>query len=324
MDSSHQQKFFPRHQFILDSLQTRAPITNPEISAQEIFHCIYARLQNLNHPLAINYHGQMLTIVIVAGVFNEYFQEAPFVKGVRYLCAKYGFRYLVLKVGGTHDSLYNAKLIKQQMFMDAEQNPHDRYWVIGFSKGGPDFLHFLQQNSPFAQEKIFGFSAIASPLLGSAHFTLKRVQLANKLYQFPHKLYPKSSLFNLQSGLLAPAFQQSLHASFRQDWLSKNYHHLPATLFYTSLAFAAPWYRTNPLLVLTKALLPHREANDGIVDVRRAHFPKFIPNSFQLGNYLGDHLSGSELSSYRQEALLEAHLFFLDFYGKFDETVKKT
>jgi hypothetical protein len=64
--------------------------------------------------------------------------------------------------------------------------------------------------------------------------------------------------------------------------------------------------------MLTKAFFRSHKSNDGVVDVENAQFPTYF-NGINLGILEGHHLVGSRSSFYDQEALMKAHLIFLNY-----------
>ena len=65
-------------------------------------------------------------------------------------------------------------------------------------------------------------------------------------------------------------------------------------------------------MILTKAIFRSQKNNDGIVDVENAQFPYYF-SGINLGVLKGHHLVGSRSSFYDQEALMKAHLIYLNY-----------
>src|SRR5690606_21470012 len=110
-----------------------------------------------------------VTIVLVSGVLNELYKTAAFERGVEHLAQTYGQKYFVAKVSGIKGAQHNSKLIEKQLKAYAQENPKQKLWVIAYSKGGVDCLHFMKRDPQFAQKHIVGLTTIASPILGSRH-----------------------------------------------------------------------------------------------------------------------------------------------------------
>ena len=62
-------------------------------------------------------------------------------------------------------SKYNCKLLEDKLFSYIEQNPDEKLWIIAYSKGGIDSLHFMHKHSDWADKHIAGISTIASQFL---------------------------------------------------------------------------------------------------------------------------------------------------------------
>ena len=106
--------------------------------------------------------------------------------------------------------------------------------------------------------------------------------------------------------------QKSLSKSYRESWFKKHHKSLPQKPFYTALAFQSKWHQSHVWMILTKAFFQSQKQNDGVVDVENAQFPAFF-KGINLGVLEGHHLVGSRSSFYDQEALMKAHLIFLNY-----------
>jgi hypothetical protein len=67
-------------------------------------------------------------------------------------------------------------------------------------------------------------------------------------------------------------------------------------------------------MMLTKFLFQSKSYNDGIVDAHNAQYPPDF-GGVNLGVISGHHLIGTRSSFYCQEALLEAHIIYLQYAG---------
>ncbi len=282
-----------------------------QISDQKIFKTIYNELEfnHINHCDLDTFKLKIpsnVTIVLISGVFNEIFSTPAFQRGADYLKEKYTADNFSINVSGIKDSKKNSAqiLIEIKKYLDA--NPGKKLWIVSFSKGGLDTLHFLK-TSPDLKEHIFGVSLIACPILGSEYVNHKLIKTINASTVFLQKVSKGKKIF--QEAL---EFKKSLDATYRTNWFKSNHKKLPELKFYTAVALESHWYDSHVWMMLTKAIFFSNKSNDGIVETDRAQFPAFF-NGINLGVLDGHHLIGTRSSFYNQEALLEAHLVFLKY-----------
>ena len=302
-----------RSKTILNVLKTNGKMpVSLQVSDHEIFQIIYQELMyshfNLNSEKVFHIQGkfQNITIVLVSGVLNEIFSTPAFQRGADYLKDNYQIKNISIDVSGVKDSKSNAKTIQQNLTDYCKNNPKEKLWIISFSKGGLDTLHFLK-SAPELHEKIIGTSFIACPILGSEHVNHKFIKAVNASSVVLKKIVKDNKLIPM-----ALEFKKSLDADFRTNWFRTNHKKLPQNSFYTALALEAKWYQSHLWMILTKAFFMSGKSNDGIVDTDRAQFPRYF-QGMNLGVLEGHHLIGSRSSFYNQEALLEAHLIFLKY-----------
>lgn len=301
----------PRSKLILEAIKAKkgcAP--SLQVSDHEIFRIIYQELMythfNLNSQDVFGYKKDLskTTIVLISGVFNEIFSTPAFKRGADYLKENYQLNNISINVSGVKDSVSNAAIIKQELESYCEKNPHQKLWIVSFSKGGLDTLHFLK-NSEQLHDKIKGISFIACPILGSEHVNHKVVKALNTTSLMVNKVAKNNAIIPM-----AIEMRKSLDAKFRTNWFRVNHKKLPSNAFYTALALESKWYQSHLWMMLTKAFFMSGKSNDGIVDTDRAQFPQYF-KGLNLGVLEGHHLIGSRSSFYNQEALLEAHLLYL-------------
>ncbi len=300
-----------RSRLILTALRNKSKIPKSlQVKDSEILEIIYQELMyshfNLNSAQVFNYSGdfQNITIVLVSGVLNEIFSTPAFQRGADYLYEHYKIKNISINVSGVKDSKINSKIIKTELLDYCSQNSNEKLWLISFSKGGLDTLHFLQ-SSPELHEKVIGASLIACPILGSEHVNHKVIRAVNASSLAVNKFIKNSKLIPM-----ALEFKKSLDADFRTNWFRANHKKLPQNAFYTAIALESKWYQSHLWMILTKAIFMSRKSNDGVVDTDRAQFPTYF-KGINLGVLEGHHLVGTRSSFYNQEALLEAHLVFL-------------
>jgi hypothetical protein len=296
---------------ILDSVTRNKKIPSELASDSKIFRTIYNELEfthhHPGHKCLVKCPRIKPTIVLVSGVLNEIFSTAAFERGAKHLNRLQGINYITLTVKGTKSSKHNAKLIEKQLKKYIQENPNEKLWMVCFSKGGVDALHFLAKNSLDIKENLIGISTIATPILGTDHFENKLVKVFNNVHKF----------FDEEAGLLTEDMQQSLSTQFQFPWFSRNAEKFPTNIFYSAVAMESEWYESHLWMMLTKILFRSKSINDGVVDAKYAFFPKFF-DAYNLGIVRGHHLVGTRSSEYSQEALLEAHIIFLQYKGELD------
>lgn len=279
---------------------------------EELFASVFHELR-LSHNNS-KYKSKLIcpkinaTLVLVPGVFNELFSTPPFERACLNLLNKNKIKYVVAKANGAKSSRHNSKQIRDFLKKYIKDNPNEKLWIFAFSKGGIDSLHFLRDNKDFANKYVVGFSAVASPILGSDHIEHRVISLANSLDSLL-KIPP----LKLDKDLVQREFQKSLSTKFQRPWFEKNHKNLP-NLFYTSLALESKWHESHFWMIFAKMLINSSNPNDGVVDINDARFPDYF-NSIHLGTLGGHHLVGNRSSSFPQEALLEAHIITLNYLG---------
>jgi hypothetical protein len=299
--------------YILKSIQMKRDISYKKATYSEIFKTVFSELEFSFYNPA--YEGQLslpdinTTIVLISGVFNEVFSTPAFERGAKHLQEKANIKYFSPRVYGTKSCEHNAKHIEEQLTEYISKNPNENLWIIAFSKGGIDTLHFLEKNVEFSQNNIVGISAIASPILGSErveHKVINGVHRATKsgLYRKLEKRFD----------FLFKGLQDSLSHHNQKSWFQDHYHSLPQRPFYTALALESDWYDSHIWMILTKLFFQSDSINDGIVDAENALYPDYF-KGLNLGIIKGHHLIGTRSSTFSQEALLEAHIIFLNYLG---------
>lgn len=294
-----------------------AAITNKRkinASDAEIFKTIYHEItyshlhENYYLPFAIP--RIKMTIVLVSGMLNEIFSTPAFQRGAQKLLEEYDVRYFSAHVDGLKGARSNALELKLQINEYIETHPGEKLWFFCFSKGGIDTLHYLKHEGCALNAQIKGVSFIATPLLGSDHVNNSIIKMGNYLSMLPDHVLNK--LTGKHIDLLAQELQKSLSKDFRENWFKRNHNHLPKNIFYTAIAFESKWHNSHIYMVLTKVLFQSRRSNDGVVDVENAQFPHYF-SGMNLGVLEGHHLVGSRSSFYDQEALMKAHLVYLNY-----------
>lgn len=283
-------------------------------SDADIFKTIYLELthSHLNNEYKSNLSVPPLnvTIVLVSGVLNEIFSTPAFKRGAENLLDQHKIKHIAPIVDGKKGSRENATLLQKQIKQYIEENPDEKLWFFCFSKGGLDTLHYLKAEGETLSPNILGFSFIATPIMGSDHVNNKLLKLVNTLGIVPEQVSKK--LLGKKIDFFAKELQKSLSHSYRATWFKKHYKALPSKPFYTAIAFESKWHQSHIWMILAKAFFRSQKSNDGVVDVENAQFPSYF-NGINLGVLEGHHLVGSRSSFYDQEALMKAHLIFLNY-----------
>lgn len=281
---------------------------------QEIFKTVYNELAHSHlvddYKTSLRMPKVNVTIVLISGVFNEIFSTPAFKRGAETLLDKYNIKHIAPAVDGKKGARENSLALKKQIEDYMEQNPEERLWFFCFSKGGIDTLHYLRSKGEKLSENIVGFSFIATPIMGSDHINSRLLKMANAIGKVPEAMSKK--VLGKEIDLIASELQRSLNKNFRESWFKRNHKLLPSKPFYTAIAFQSKWQDSHVWMMLTKALFRSQKSNDGIVDVENAQFP-FYFKGVNLGVLEGHHLVGSRSSFYDQEALIQAHIIYLDY-----------
>lgn len=294
-----------------------ANVTNKrtvDATDQEIFRTIYHELAHSH--LVSSYRTSLkipetnITIVLVSGVLNEIFSTPAFKRGAETLLNQYKIKHFAPAVDGKKGARENSLALKKQIEEYMDENPEEKLWFFCFSKGGIDTLHYLRSKGEKLSPNILGISFIATPLMGSDHVNNKLLKMANAIGKVPEKISKK--ILGKQVDLIASELQKSLSKNFRESWFKRNHKLLPTKPFYTAVAFESKWHQSHIWMMMTKAIFNSQKSNDGVVDVENAQFPFYFPG-FNLGVLEGHHLVGTRSSFYDQEALMKAHIIFLDY-----------
>lgn len=304
----------PNHS-ILDIIANKRPLpqgTTHEQAFQALFHDIEFSHRHQEMEQVVSPPKVQTTLVLISGVFNEIFSTPAFARGAEYLSNTCGLKRVSLAVSGTKGIQHNTELIHAQLCTYLNQHPNEKLWIVAFSKGGVDALHFMHQYKDFSDQHIQGISLMASPIMGTRHLKHKALSFLQGL---DSKL--KSNKLAKNFDFLARELREALSEDYQGEWFHAHYHELPKRPFYTALAFEAQWYQSHLWMILTKLLLQSKLPNDGVVDSENAQFPSYF-QGMNLGVLNGHHLVGTRSSFFSQEALLEAHLTYLNYLGHLD------
>jgi hypothetical protein len=302
-----------RSKLILNAVKNKDKIEYKDATHQEIFETIFSDLdysrKNYNYKSSLSVPKTSPPILLVSGVLNEIFSTAAFERGAKYLKKEYDIDYLICETSGLKSVSENSDKIKDQIELQFKKH-NKKLWVVAFSKGGVDFLHFMKDYPELAEKCVGGLSTIASPILGSNRINHKVINLINYLHKLSHyNIYQK---LDDKFDLLLKDFQQSISSEFQEGWFKENFHYLPKDIFYSAVALKTNWYESHVWMILTKLFFQSSRPNDGIVDVDSALYPSYF-NGVNLGVLGGHHLIGTRTSEFSQESLLEAHIIFRDY-----------
>jgi hypothetical protein len=285
-----------------------------DVTDKEIFQTIY---HEITHSHLVSHYKTPIkmphvnaTIVLVSGVLNEYFSTPAFKRGAETLLNEFNIKHIAPTVDGKKGARENSLALRKQIEEYIENNPEEKLWFFCFSKGGIDTLHYLRSKGEKLSPNIAGISFIATPIMGSEHVNNKLLKLANAIGKVPERFSKK--LLNKQIDIIASELQKSLSKNFRESWFKRNHKLLPSKPFYTAVAFESKWHQSHVWMMITKAIFRSQKSNDGVVDVENAQFPNYFAGH-NLGVLDGHHLVGSRSSFYDQEALLKAHLIYLNY-----------
>jgi hypothetical protein len=280
----------------------------------EIFKTIYTELTHSHlhteYVTLLKMPEINVTIVLVSGVLNEIFSTPAFKRGAANLLDQYNIKHIAPVVDGKKGSRENSALLKKQINQYLAENPNEKLWFFCFSKGGIDALHYLKSENSSLSPNILGFSFIATPIMGSDHLNHKMLRLVNTLGKIPEEVSRK--ILGKKIDFLAKELQKSLSRDYRANWFKKNHKIISKKPFYTAIAFESKWHQSHIWMMIAKAFFRSEKSNDGVVDVENAQFPSYF-NGINLGVLEGHHLVGSRSSFYDQEALMKAHLIFLNY-----------
>lgn len=298
--------------------RVRLGSTIEEYSDEEVFQTIYNEMEYSHyfpdHEPLLNIPTIDATMVLIPGVFNELFSTAAFERAAQHLEDKTGNKYFTPRVNGFKSCEHNARLLKRQLKEYIRKNPNEKLWLICFSKGGLDALHFLAEEKEFSEKYIVGISTIASPILGSDHLNHKVIKFLNNVHNFSDtKIY---KVINDKSDIMAREFQESISSTFQRPWLRKNHKNLPDNLFYTAIGFESEWFNSHLWMMLAKIIFKSKMKNDGVVDAENSLFPYYFERGINLGIMRGHHLVGTRSSYFCQEALLESLIIYLTYSQK--------
>ena len=253
-----------------------------------------------------------ITVVYVPGIYNSIFDNEIFQMGLDAISNNLGVRVIAPPVLSACSSKYNAdiilKTLKDDIIFNQERGrAQQKYFFIGYSKGGMDTLYAFNKEPAFIKEKVLGLLTMASPLAGTS--------ILNKT-DLPITLLEMLSEENIPEVCRKDEkASSSLTPVQAQMFMSKNAATLVGLTRYYSLSFKSEVKNSHIFMKATKAIAKFDEPNDGVVTLSSSHFPE-VYQAVDLGVVEGDHLSGIIASHFPQEAFMEAaYLTLLELDG---------
>ncbi len=283
------------------------PTTVPKLFSEIFQEQKYAEdIAPVTLPLLYNRVGELpkdVTVVYVPGVYNSIFDNEIFQIGLDALTNNLGARVIEAPVLSACSSEYNANIIldtlnkDMQYRMERNLSPQ-KYFFMGYSKGGVDTLHAFAKVKPeFVQKNILGLLTIASPLAGSS--ILNRTDLPITLLGL---LSPENIPDVCQNEEKAAS---SITPNAAQLFMQKNASKLVGLTRYYSISFKSNIKDSHLFMKATKDIAGFTEENDGVVTVSSSKFPETF-GAVDLGVVEGDHLSGIVASKFPQQAFMQS------------------
>lgn len=298
---------------ILRAIRDKKPLPDrvtDEMAFDVLFRDISFAHKNSLHERLVPLPKVSPTLVLISGVLNEIFSTPAFARGAEYISNKTGLKRTSFHVSGRKGTEHNIELLHKQLEIYLASHPSEKLWIVAFSKGGIDILHFMHKYPEFSDKYIAGVSLMATPIMGSGYMQNKFFKTAKKVETQIFKGRLKN--FYKERDLFAVSLREALSEEKQANWFNLNYHQLPKLPFYSALAFESQWYQSHVWMMMTKLILQSKGSNDGVVEVERAQFPSYF-QGINLGVQNGHHLVGTRSSFFSQEALLEAHLIYLNY-----------
>lgn len=285
----------------------KEPTTIPKLFNEIFQEQKYAEdIAPVTMPLLYNRASEApkdVTIVYVPGIYNSIFDNEIFQIGLDSLANNLGARVIEAPVLSACSSEYNADIIintlKKDMQYRTERNlSPQKYFFLGYSKGGVDTLHaFAKADPDFIQKNVQGLLTIASPLAGSS--ILNRTDLPITLLELLSQENIPEVCKNEEKAA------SSITPNAAQMFMQKNAAKLIGLTRYYSISFKSNIKDSHLFMKATKNIAGFTEENDGVVTLSSSKFPDTF-NAIDLGNVEGDHLSGIVASKFPQGAFMQS------------------
>lgn len=284
--------------------------------AEDITPVALPLLYNRLHKIPKN-----LTIVYVPGIYNSIFDNEIFQIGLDAIKYKLGVRVIEAPVLSACSSNFNSHLILESLKQDIEYRternlPPQKYFFIGYSKGGMDSLHALAKADPkFVEDYVSGLLTIASPLAGSS--ILNRTDLPITLLELlaSENIPDVCRDSEKAASSITPAAAQLFFKNQAKDLIG-------LTRYY-SLSFRSNIKDAHLFMKATKDIAGFTEENDGVVTVSSSKFPESF-NALDLGTVDADHLAGIVASKFPQQAFMQSVILSLLEVDAFNDSLNRS
>jgi hypothetical protein len=244
-----------------------------------------------------------VTIVYVPGIYNSIFDNEIFQIGLDALANNLGARVIEAPVLSACSSEYNGDIIIKTLQKDMQYRTErnlspQKYFFMGYSKGGVDTLHAFAKATPdFIQKNVLGLITIATPIAGSS--ILNRTDLPITLLEMLSQENIPEVCKNEEKAA------SSITPNAAQMFMQKNAAKLIGLTRYYSISFKSNIKDSHLFMKATKNIAGFTEENDGVVTLSSSKFPDTF-NAVDLGTVEGDHLSGIVASKFPQGAFMQS------------------
>lgn len=256
-----------------------------------------------------------ITFVYIPGIYNAIFEGKIFTIGLDGLRNNFGVRVISPPVFSTCSSKYNGglilKFIKDDIAYRAERKQKkQKYFLMGYSKGGLDSLGAFVQDKEFVKKEILGLLTLASPLHGAS--ILKRADIPLPIFDVltTESIPEICKKTERASKSITPEGVEIFFKEHQKDLID-------LTRYY-SLSFHAKPKGAHYWMKAAKMIAMYKEDNDGVVTLSSSHFPDEF-DAINLGVVNADHLAGLIETNFPQEAFFEAIYYTLLELKAFDE-----
>lgn len=309
-----------RKEILEDHEKTRefAPTLFSEIFNERLL--LYNFSQTIIPPLynRLSEDREDITLVYIPGIYNAIFEGKIFTIGLDGLRNNLGVRIIIPPVRSTCSSKYNGEVILKYIKDDIayralRKQKKQKYFLLGYSKGGIDSLEAFVQDKEFVKKEILGLLTLASPLHGAA--ILKRSDVPLPVFDAltTEEIPDVCKRDEKASKSITPEALTQFYKNYQKELIG-------LTRYY-SLSFNAKAQDSHYWMKATKMIAMYHEDNDGVVTLSSSRFPEEF-NAINLGIVKADHLAGLIETNFPQEAFLEAIYYTLLELKAFDQNPK--
>ncbi len=229
--------------------------------------------------IAAEIKGSKTLVVIVPGILGECIADeiSPFEVSIPTI-EKHNsnFRFITLKsISGRASSTFNAERIHKEL-EDLKLEDKERIFVISYSKGTTDFLHYLSLYSKKSSKKIDALISISGVVNGTAVADKSSGLVSKLVSKLPLKECPTQD----SSGI------ESLSLSNQLSWLADNNDLFKLGIPMYSLVSSTKTHNTSSVFLPFHSFL---EKSAGINDGQVNAVHQILPSSKLLGHLNADH-----------------------------------